>query len=217
MKNNFLQLFNKCSEELKNLALTHSSFAHEKNIESNERVEFLGDSVLSLIVSDYLFKHYHKTEGKMSKVRSNFVCTENLANLAKELGIASQIKFGKSFNNSISDAILADTIESMIGVMYLSFGLHSISTAVLDALKVKEMLKNGVKVNDYKSELQEYAQANHIKLDYKMEKYILEGGSQNFRANTFVDNEFIAFGQGSTKREAQQNSAKLALKKLKSK
>ena len=141
MKNRFLTLFEKCSDELKELAFTHSSFANEKKIESNERVEFLGDSVLSTIVSDYLYKHYHQTEGKMSKIRASFVCTENLSKLAKSLKIEDRIHFGKSFKgNDISDAILADTIESMIGVMYLSFGMPSIASAVIDALEIKENL-----------------------------------------------------------------------------
>ena len=213
-KNSFIDLFEKCSDELKDLAFTHSSFAHEKHIESNERIEFLGDTVLSTIVSDYLYKHYKQTEGKMTKIRSKFVCTENLSALAKELKIEGRIKFGKSFQGQISDAVLADTIESMIGVLYLSFGLHSISTAVLDALKVKETIKAGIKPIDNKSELQEFVQSNKQKLEYKAEKYITKGGQENFRSSVFVDKEFIAFGQGSTKREAEQNAAKLALKKL---
>ncbi len=215
MKNSFIDLFEKCDEELKSLALTHSSFAHEKGVDSNERVEFLGDTVLSTIVSDYLYKHCKDKEGKMTKIRSKFVCTENLSALAKELKIESKIKFGKSFQGPISDAVLADTIESMIGVMYLSFGLHSISTAVLNALKVKEQLKAGIKPIDNKSELQEITQANKQKLEYKVEKYLLDNGQENFRANVFVNKEFVSFGQGSTKREAEQNAAKLAIKKLK--
>lgn len=215
MKNRFLELFEKCPDELKTLAFTHSSFANEKKVESNERVEFLGDSVLSTIVSDYLYKHYHQREGKMSKIRASFVCTENLSRLAKELDIESKIHFGKSFKgNEISDAILADTIESMIGVMYLSFGMPSISSAVIDALKVKETLKAGNINNDYKSQLQEYAQEKKIDLEYKVEKYLTAGGQENFRANAFVDGKFIAYGQGSTKREAEQNSAKKSLIKL---
>lgn len=214
MKNNFLDLFEKCSEELKELVFTHSSFANQQGIQSNERIEFLGDSVLSTIVSDYLYKHCKSAEGKMSKIRASFVCTENLSVLAKELSIESRIKFGKSFKGAVSDAILADTIECMIGAMYLSFGLHSISTAILNALKVKEKLKAGMKPKDNKSELQEYAQANKLKLEYKVEKYLTEGGQENFRANTFINGEFVSYGQGSTKREAEQNSANLALKKI---
>ncbi len=215
MKNNFIQLFEKCAPELKDLAFTHSSFAHEKGLESNERIEFLGDTVLSTIVSDYLYKNYHQTEGKMTKVRSKFVCTESLSALAKELGIESRIKLGKSFQGQISDSVLADTIESMIGVMYLSYGLHSISGAVLNALKVKEMLKAGIKPIDSKSELQEFVQAQKQKLEYKVETYLTAGGQENFRANVFVNKEFVSYGQGSTKREAEQNAAKLAINKLK--
>lgn len=215
MKNKFLDLFNKCPDEYKKLAFTHSSFANEKGIQSNERVEFLGDSVLSTIVSDYLYKHYQKTEGRMTKVRASFVCTENLSKLAKELKIEQNILLGKSFKDKVSDAILADTIESMIGVLYLNYGLHSIQTAILDALKVKEVLKAGVKENDHKSELQEYVQANKDKLTYSCEKYLTKGGQENFRASVFVNKEFIAYGNGSTKREAEQNSAKKALDKLK--
>lgn len=216
-KNSFIELFEKCSDELKELALTHSSFAHQNGCFSNERIEFLGDSVLSTIVSDHLYKHSSFPEGKMSKIRASFVCTESLGELAKELNIGERIRFGKSFQGVISDAILADTIESMIGAMYLSFGLHSIQTAVLDALKVKEKLRAGMKANDSKSELQEYCQENKLKLEYKAEKYQTKGGQENFRSNTFINGEFVAFGNGSTKKEAEQNSAKLALKKLKKK
>ena len=215
MKNNFLSLFEKCSDELKDLAFTHSSFAHEKKLESNERIEFLGDTILSTIVGDYLYKHTKLNEGKMTKIRANFVCTENLSKLAKTLKIENRIKLGKSFKDKISDAVLADTIESMIGAMYLTYGLHSIQTAVLEALNVKELLKSGIKAQDNKSELQEYCQENKIKLEYKCEKYLTKAGTENFRASTFINKEFISYGQGSTKKEAEQNAAKLALKKLK--
>lgn len=213
-KNSFIDLFEKCSDELKNLAFTHSSFANEKKIESNERIEFLGDTILGTIVGDYLYKHTKLNEGKMTKIRSKFVCTENLANLARTFKIENRIRLGKSFKDRISDAVLADTVESMIGAMYLTYGLHSIQTAVLDALNVKEQLKAGMKAQDYKSELQEFCQENKIKLEYKCEKYVTKGGGENFRASTFINKEFISYGQGSTKKEAEQNSAKLALKKL---
>ena len=87
MKNNFWELFCKCSDEMRELALTHSSYAHEHNLPSNERVEYLGDSVLSVIVADYLYKHTNLEEGKMSRLRSNIVCTKSLSDLAKSLGL----------------------------------------------------------------------------------------------------------------------------------
>ena len=150
----------------------------------------------------------------MSKVRANFVCTESLSEVAKELGIEKNIKFGHSFKDKISNSILADTVESMIGVAYLTYGLPSISTAVLEMLKVKEKLKAGVHELDYKSELQEYCQKEKLKLEYKAEKYSLENGQENFRASTFINGEFIAYGNGSTKREAEQNAAHFALEKV---
>jgi len=94
-------------------------------------------------------------------------------------------------------------------------GYGNIGRHVLDALQVKEKLKQGVKATDYKSELQEYCQANKLKLEYTVEKYLTKGGQENFRASSFINKEFVAFGNGSTKREAEQNSAKLTLKKLK--
>ncbi len=213
--NNFINLFEKCDEKLKTLALTHSSYAHEHSTECNERIEFLGDTVLSTIVSHYLYKNCHYPEGKMSKIRANFVCTESLANVARNLKIESRILLGKSFQGPVSDAVLADTIESMIGVMYLSFGLHSIGTAVLNELNIKEKLKLGFTANDFKSILQELTQSNKQKLKYKTDTYLTRGGQENFRANVLIDDVFYAFGQGSTKREAEQNGAKKTLEKLK--
>lgn len=214
-KNSFIELFEKCSEDLKTLAFTHSSYAHDHGTQCNERVEFLGDSVLSTIVSDYLYKHYYYVEGKMSKIRANFVCTENLSALAKELQIENRILTGKSFKaSSLSNAVLADTIESMIGVMYLTYGMPSIANAVIEALKIKEQISAGLKSKDYKSELQIYAQDKQLEVKYTAETYLTKGGQTNFRASVFVNNEFMAYGQGSTKREAEQNSAHLALTKL---
>ena len=214
-KNSFLELFNKCPDELKTLAFTHSSFANEKKVESNERIEFLGDTILSTIVGTYLYKHTNYNEGKMTKIRAAFVCTESLADLARKLNIENKILLGKSFKGKVSDAVLADTIESMIGAMYSTYGLHSIQTSVLEALDVKNKLKAGMKAKDNKSELQEYCQENKIKLEYKCEKYLTAGGQENFRSSVFVNKEFISYGNGSTKKEAEQNAAKLALKKLK--
>ena len=197
------------------MAFTHSSYAHDHDVECNERIEFLGDSVLSTIVSDYLYKHYHYLEGKMSKIRANFVCTDNLAALAKELGIENRILFGKSFKSKeISNAVLADTIESMIGVMYLTYGMPSIANAVLEALKIKEQINAGLTSKDFKSQLQVFVQDKKLKLKYSTDTYETKGGQTNFRASVFVDDEFLAYGQGSTKREAEQNAAHLALTKL---
>lgn len=214
MNNKFLNLFNNCKQKLKDTALTHSSYAHDNNVDSNERLEFLGDAVLQIIVSDYLFNHYHKDEGKMTKIRSSFVCTENLAELAKQIELEKHIKLGKSFiKKPVSNNILADAVESMIGATYLTYGLK-IADAVVEWLNIKEKLKLGLTVTDFKSLLSEFCINNQKKLQYQVVTVATEDGQSTFRANVFVDNEFVAYGQGSAKRVAEQNAAKLAYNKI---
>lgn len=215
MINKFLELFNKSDEKLKQTALTHSSYAHDKNIDSNERLEFLGDSVLQIIVSDFLYNHYHKNEGRMTKIRAAFVCTEYLASLAKEMNIMPMLKLGKSIaGKPVSDAILADAVECMIATMYLSFGLSKIADTIVETLDIKQKLKIGFEVKDYKSMLLEFCQNNKKKVKYEIADVETTDGQTTFRATIFVDKEFISYGQGSTKKVAEQNAAKLAYSKL---
>ena len=215
MTKKFLELFNKSDEKLKQTALTHSSYAHDKNIDSNERLEFLGDSVLQIIVSDFLYNHYHKNEGRMTKIRAAFVCTEYLASLAKEMNIMPMLKLGKSIaGKPVSDAILADAVECMIATMYLSFGLNKIADTIVETLDIKQKLKIGFEVKDYKSMLVEFCQNNKKKVKYEIVDVETTDGQTTFRATIFVDKEFISYGQGSTKKVAEQNAAKLAYSKL---
>lgn len=215
MTKKFLELFNKSDEKLKQTALTHSSYAHDKNIDSNERLEFLGDSVLQIIVSDFLYNHYHKNEGRMTKIRAAFVCTEYLASLAKEMNIMPMLKLGKSIaGKPVSDAILADAVECMIATMYLSFGLSKIADTIVETLDIKQKLKIGFEVKDYKSMLLEFCQNNKKKVKYEIADVETTDGQTTFRATIFVDKEFISYGQGSTKKVAEQNAAKLAYSKL---
>ena len=215
MKNNFLEIFNTCDEKLKDIAFTHSSYDNEHKATSNERLEYLGDSVLNLIVGDYLYNHYPINEGKLSKVRSTFVCTQNLSRVAKELNIKDKIKVGHSLKKAdISDAVLEDTIESMIAVIYLSKGLKTAYNAVVDLLDVKKIMAKGVKPIDYKTTLQEYAQKNKLKIEYVMSTYVTKGGQTNFKSGVRLDNVFYKYGTGSTKREAEQNAARLTLAKI---
>jgi len=216
MKNNkFLSLFNQAPEELKNLAFTHSSYANQNKIESNERLEFLGDSVLSLCISDYFYKNYKRNEGKLSKVRSTVVCTDSIANIAKEFFLKDKLKVGKSFKGrELSDAMLEDMVESMIAVVYLTHGLKTTQTAVLELLKVKSKLKKGVKQTDYKTELQEFCQSKKMKLEYVCSNYTTKGGQTNFKSGVKINGAFYKYGTGSTKRESEQNAARLSLKIL---
>lgn len=212
----FFELFSKSDEKLKDIAFTHSSYANEHKATSNETLEFLGDSVLSLCVADYLYKNSKFSEGKLSKIRSSFVCTDSLSKLAKEMNIEPNLKLGRSFKDKVvSNAMLEDLVESMIAVVYLSFGLKTTESAVIEMLNLKEKLKKGIKETDYKTELQELTQKNKQKLEYVVTTYITKGGQINFKSGVRIDGVFYKYGTGSTKREAEQNSARLTLKKLK--
>ena len=103
----------------------------------------------------------------------------------------------------------------MIGVVYLNFGWKTTQNAVIDMLDLKNALKKGVKETDYKSELQDYVQKSKQKLEYVISTYETKGGQTNFKSGVRIDGVFYKYGTGSTKREAEQNSARLTLKKLK--
>ncbi len=215
MKSNFLQVFNECDDKLKDIAFTHSSYANEHHATSNERLEYLGDSVLGLIIGDYLYNNYHVNEGKLSKVRSSFVCTQNLSKVGRELGLQHKIKVGHSLKGvEISDALIEDMVESMIAVIYLCKGLKVAYKAVIDLLNVKSTLKAGVKPTDYKSILQEFCQKNKYDIKYVFSTYLTKGGQTNFKSGVTINGEFYKYGTGSTKREAEQNSARLTLAKI---
>lgn len=211
----FFDLFNSCDEKLKDIAFTHSSYANMHKATSNETLEFLGDSVLSLCVADFLYKNCSFNEGKLSKIRSTFVCTDSLSKLAKDMELDQKIKLGKSFkSHDVSNAMLEDLVESMIAVVYLSKGLKVTQKSVIEMLELKSALKKGVKATDYKTELQELVQKNKDKLEYVVTTYTTKGGQTNFKAGVRINGEFFKYGTGSTKREAEQNAARLTLKKI---
>lgn len=213
MKNKFLSLFELVDDKVKNMALAHSSYANEYKIESNERLEFLGDSVLSLVTSEYMYNNLTSSEGKMSKLRANLVCWQNLSKIAKTLNLQNKLKLGNSLK-TISDSMLADTVESMIGAIYLKFGLIKTRDAVLDLLQIKEYLHSNPKAIDYKTDLQEISQKLKVKIRYDISTYITKGGQKNFRSKVYVDDVYYGYGTSSIKKEAEQNSAKIAIQKL---
>lgn len=210
MKKNdkFEKLFLACPEHIKKLALTHSSYANAVSIQSNERLEFLGDSVLGLIVAENLYNYSKSSEGDLSKIKSSLVCTESLSKIAKEMDIQQKLIVGKSIDK-ISDSMLEDAMESMIGAIYLTHGLKSIKSAIVEMLEIKKILETGTVVKDYKTTLQEICQAKKISLEYK----ILEN-NKNFQCSCYVDGKFISDGVGTTKVRAEQESAKKAIEIL---
>ncbi len=203
-------------------ALTHTSFAHErgKRRNNNERLEFLGDAVLELIVSDYLFEAYPKlSEGKLTKLRADLVCEASLARLAFELNISQYILLGKGeiiSGGSTRPSLLGDTVEALIGALYLDIGLEKCRQYVLELYKpILQELQEGVLRRDYKTLLQEFSQARFsVTPSYRIVDESGPDHSKEFEAEVLMINEPVGKGWGRSKKEAEQAAAKVAWSKL---
>ena len=200
------------------IALTHSSYVNEhKMSKDNERLEFLGDSVLGLIVSNYIFA-YKSTlkEGDLTKIRSTIVCEKSLMNIAEKLKIGQYIKLGKGekiSGGAKRASILADAVEAMIAAIYLDSDFDNVSKYVLDWLgdTIKNALDNK-KNDDYKSKLQEEIQKVRGRI-LKYELISMKGPDHEriFTIGVYCDNKLIGTGKGHSKKEAEQLAAKDAL------
>ncbi len=149
---------------LKN-ALTHTSYANEQNVTSNEKLEFLGDAVLEFVTSDYLYKNYtHLKEGEMTKVRASVVCEESLYKIAIRHNFSDFLYLGKSElsnRKQARPAILADSVEAIIAAMYLDSDIEQVKDFIIDNLEEAiEIASKNVGMKDYKTVLQEKLQAN---------------------------------------------------------
>ena len=205
---------------LKN-ALTHSSYANENNlgiINSNERLEFLGDAILNLIVSQYLYKKYpHYPEGELTKIRAKVVCESSLAFVAKEIKVGSYISLGKgeeATGGRNRDSILADTIEAIIGAVYMDSDFKVTNKCLLGKFEedIVMAVNKGELFFDYKTELQEkYQKQPHCKIQYNI--YKEEGPEHNkiFFMNVILNGKILGTGKGRNKKEAEQMAAKSAL------
>lgn len=204
-------------KELLNRALTHVSYANEHQVESNEKLEYLGDSILEFISSKYLYLNYPKLkEGELSKARATVVCEESLHEVAKKHQISKYIKVGHSelaSNGNEKSAILADSIEAIIAALYFDGGIEIAERFIIDNLKEAMRLAcENVGVKDYKTVLQEKLQVNgNINIEYKI---IDEKGPDHnkiFVAEVIVNGKTIASGKGNSKKHAEMQAAKKAL------
>ncbi len=204
-------------------ALTHTSYANECKktlISHNERLEFLGDAVLDLIVSEYLFRQFsHLPEGELTKARAVIVCEPTLARCAAELGIGEYLFLGKGETSSGGRervSILADSFEAVIGAIYLDSGFLQVSNFVLKQLQADlNLVARGEYVKDYKTVLQEVVQKkNDSRITYEI---ISENGPDHnklFEVIVLVNTDLFGKGLGKSKKEAEQYAAKQALVKL---
>ena len=204
------------------LALTHSSFAHEcprpTKGQYNERVEYLGDAVLELIVSDYLYRNYpDKSEGEMTKTRASLVCEYTLAVCAREVGIDQYIYLSKGeemTGGRNRDSIVSDSFEAVLGAIYLDGGYEE-AKRFIHGILLKD-IENKQLFYDAKTRLQEVVQSNKNQvLTYEI---LGEEGlehNKTFIAEARINGKPIGSGRGHTKKEAEQRAAYEALLKLK--
>lgn len=205
-------------------AITHKSFAHENPKEApsfNERLEFLGDAILSLTISEYLFRRYPEfSESQLSRLRAYTVRESTLAEVAERLNLGDYLRLGKGEERTggrKKPSILANTFEAILGAVYIDGGLKKANDFVLRNLKIKiESLVKKNLIFDYKTRLQEVAQAQFGVLP----RYVIhkeEGPEHNktFEVKVYIKNNLYGTGRGKSKKAAQQLAAEAGLKKLK--
>ena len=206
--------------EIFDQAMTHKSWVNENPSKrgSNERLEFLGDAVLELVVTDYLFKKFpEKEEGYLTNLRANIVNTTNLASLAKKIDLGESIFLSKGEQSGgvKNKSLLADTIEAIIGAIYLDSGIVAAGKFIEENLlsdldvKLKEPLK------DAKSRFQESVQASGLPAPkYKVIKITGPDHARLFTVHVYVKGKVVGEGVGKSKSEAQQKAASVALEKV---
>ena len=202
-------------------ALTHSSYANENKCESYEKQEFLGDSVLSLIVSDYLFKNVKKgAEGELSRIRASLVCEESLAEVGKKIGLSRFVMLGKGeekYGTRERASLISDVFEAILAAIYLDMGYEKAKEFLMRVMgdKIKAAANSDSK-KDYKSNLQEIIQKishGKTKIQYAI---IAEEGpehNKNFEVELFINSKAVSKGKGRTKKEAEQEAARIFLNK----
>jgi len=201
-------------------ALTHSSFANEhKEFNYNERLEFLGDSVLGLVVSDYLFRARNDLpEGKLTRLRANVVCEESLSAVARKINLGDHLFLGKgekASGGSNRDSILADATEAVIAAIYLDGGFDQAKDFILSNLR-DTIAKNidGNIFRDYKTILQEIIQGNNGKISCKLVGESGPDHNKEFEMQVKCGQETIGIGKGKNKKEAEKEAARDALVKM---
>lgn len=211
------------NEELLLIAFTHSSYANdhrEEGIEHLERLEFLGDAVIELIVSDYLFKKYEDLpEGELTKMRAAAVRAESLAQLAIENNLAQFIRLGKGEERAQGRSrisLLCDVFEAFIGAVYMDSGLESAHSILVQTLFPKIAAGDFSHGMDYKTALQEWMQQDGVvQIEYKVVETSGPDHAREFRVAVLIEGDTMGVGIGTSKKRAEQEAAKAAYDNVK--
>ena len=201
-------------------ALTHTSYAYEHKIESNEKLEFLGDSILEFLSSKFIYQNYpNLKEGEMTKVRATVVCEESLYKIADKHNFSDFLYVGKSemmHQGNRKVAIMADSVEAVIAAMYFDSGLEISEKFIIDNLKEEiRIASQHVGIKDHKTILQEKLQVNgNVDIKYEIIKESGPDHDKTFTAEVKLNGKVLAQGEGKTKKQAEMDAADKALKTL---
>ncbi len=205
------------NQKLFDTAFAHSSFVNEHSLKNDyERLEFLGDAVLELVVSDYLYKNVNMAEGDMTKFRSCYVCENALYQYMKDLNLIKYIKVGQGelHEGNVKKAIVADTFESLMAAIYLQEGYEKVKEVILNIIVPYINNPDIVFFNDYKSTLQEALQTDKRSFVYETIDETGPAHDKKFTVVVKIDNIIYGKGIAHSKKEASQEAARVALTKL---
>ncbi len=205
---------------LLDIAFSHSSYAHENKVSSNERLEFLGDSILGFVVSEFLYNNYNLPEGKLSKLKAQIVSASTLKDIIDNLGLFEYIKLGTSLinqHNTDFASIKADLFEALLGAVYLDGGIAEAKNFIYRFIElstlVEQLLNNNI---DYKTTLQELVQqTKDAKLSYK--DCVSDDDNFAFKSEVYINDQYIACGYGKSKKEAEKQAANNSIQILNNK
>lgn len=211
---NFLEkygIFLKNTENLE-MALTHPSYSNEHHVESYERLEFLGDAVLELAVSEYLYEYLHVDEGEMTKMRARYVCEQANDEYARVVGFIPYIKLGNGQSKNANETIVADVFEAVLGAIFLECGYETSKEFIWDIV-APFIEENRIFYSDYKSLLQEMMQTTKTSLEYRLVNESGPAHDKKYTIEVHAEGRIYGRGTGRSKKEAEQNAAKDAYMK----
>ncbi len=208
------------NKDLLKKALTHTSYAYEHKTQSNERLEYLGDSILEFVSSKYLFENFRNlSEGEMTKVRAYSVCEDSLYEIAQKHHFSDFLYLGRSekMSHSIKKALIADSVEAVIAAIYLDGGLEPVERFIIENIKnTIEFASQNVGMKDYKTVLQEALQKNgEVCIKYHLLKEEGPDHEKTFTVEVACNGNTLSQGTGKSKKKAEMEAARKALEKMK--
>lgn len=208
------------NRRLLNTALTHISLANEIGIESNQRLEFLGDSILSFVVAEYIYDRFNDLdEGRLTEMRAGAVCEKSLAEVAEKMGLGGAVKFGRSEcgEGAHKPSILCDTYEAVLGAIYLDGGMDVAREWIMNNLKDNIEAAAHMDYRNYKSEVQNYFQKRDKGSEVVRYKLVERKGPDHmpeFTVEATYKGKVIGKGKGKNLKSAEQAAAKQAMEEI---